>query len=76
MDVLSFFRDRRSRDLNQPNFCGCDGSLVLELLLLFWDEVRLGSAGLAFGVESRRRVEMSEICNDEEWTRVCFSMGR
>lgn len=59
----------RSSDLNQPNLFADDdvddgvSPMVLvcsdELLVLFCDGVRFGS-GLAFGVDKRRRVEMSD----------------
>lgn len=55
-----FFRDRRSSDLNQPDFCELlsDGDAKWDV-----DEmmVRLGT-GLALGVDRRRRRAMSEAC--------------
>lgn len=59
-ELSDFLRDKRSSDLNQPSFCGVSVSNdVLELFELFCDGVRFG-IGLAFGVDKRLLVAMSE----------------
>lgn len=61
--LFLFFLDKRSSDLNQPSLLPVDSELfdcanVLILFVLFCDEVRFG-IGLAFGVDSLRRLAIS-----------------
>lgn len=53
--------ERLSSDLNQLIFSGFSLEFLTSGDCFFSDEVRLISNGLAFGVESRRRMDISFI---------------
>lgn len=78
-----FLRESLSNDLNQPVFCGAgfeDASLrwldTCDNFELFCDGIRFGM-GLAFGVESRRRVAISIARAGDDVSNVSteFSFG-